>query len=351
MDQVVELHREAFGEKGPRQELRDFLTEVLFRHPWLDEDLPSLAYVGKTGELMGCLGVMPRPMLLNNRPIRAVVTHDFIVAPGQRGGLASIQLMRAMIGCGPELTLADGNETSRRICEALGSKTIMSRSQRWLRVLKPTGLGVHVLERWMNGGRVASGVTRAMAGMAAAPDAILQRVPGLPSRVPSVEGGDAEPTPGELRDLLERLTSHLTLRPLYTEATLTWLMNTLKGTRSRQRLKTGVVRDSDEAIGWYVYYSRPGGVGRVLQLGAAPGAHARVLDHLFASGAREGNVGLSGQSDPAWNDAFEKASCIIRPGSSWFLMHTSNPEAERALTGPDAFLSRLEGEAWLHFRH
>lgn len=351
MEQVVELHRQGFGEKGPREELRDFLTEIFFGHPWLDEDLPSLAYVGKEGALVGCLGVMPRPMLLNDRPIRAVVTHDFIVAPGQRGGLASIQLMRAMIRAGPELTMADGNEAARRICEALGSRTVMSRSQRWLRVLKPTGLGVHLLERWMNGGRVASRVTRALAGMAAAPDAILQRVPRLPSHVPSVDGDDAETTPRELRDLLQRHTSHLTLRPLYTEATLTWLLRTLKGTRIRQRLKTGVVRDGDEAIGWYVYYSRRGGVGRVLQLGAAPGAHARVLDHLFASGAHEGNVGLSGQSDPAWNDALEEASCAFRPGSSWFLVHTSNPEIERALNGPDAFISRLEGEAWLHFRH
>lgn len=349
LDQIVELHRQGFGEKAPRQDVGDFLGDIFFGHPWIDEALPSLAYIDATGRLIGVLGVMPRPMLLDGQPIRAVVTHNFVVTPGHRAGLAAIQLMRALIAAAPDLTLADGNETARRMSEALGGTTLVPRSERWVRVLRPAGLAVHLMSGWIEGWHVPSYVNRALAGLSAGPDAIARVLPGSPVYTRTADGPDDELDVGLLLDLIERHTRHLSLRPVYAEGALSWLLHVLRKTRQDQALRARAVRAGGEAIGWYVYYSRPGRVGRVLQIGSAPAAQRKVLDHLFSDAVQAGNVGLSGQSDPAWARALEAASCRRRPGRTWLLAYTSNPRVKRALGGSDAFLSRMEGEAWLHF--
>lgn len=347
IDGIVDLHRQAFTAKGPRTELKDYLANVFFGHPWIDATLPSLGYVDQEGELIGCLGAMPRPMLLNGRPIRAVVTHNFVVTAGKRLGLPAIQLMRALMAAGPDLTVADGNETTRGLSEALGGTTLLGRSNRWFRILGSAGLAVHLMSGW----KVPAPITRVLGGLSSAPDRLARFVPGSPLSIRTVTGIDDPLDARLLLDLLERHTQHLSLRPVYTEKTLSWLLMTLDRTRQDQTLKTGAVRVDGDAVGWYVYYSRPRGIGRVLQLGAAPGSRRLVLDHLFASAVREGNVGLSGQTDPAWTEALAASSCLTRPGSTWMLLSTSHPTVKDALVGSDAFLSRLEGEAWLHYSY
>jgi len=347
LDQLVDLHRQGFGEGAPRAELRTFLGEIFFGHPWLDESLPSLAYVAKTGDIVGCLGSMPRPMLLDGVPIRAVVSHNFIVAPGQRDGLAAIQLMRAAMAGAPDLTLADGNATARRISEALGAKTLSSRSNRWFRVLRPAGLGVHLMNQALARWNAPLVVNRALSGLSAVPGMIARTIsdPSTQSVPPDDEGPDAR----SLVEVMSRLTGHLSLRPVYTEKTMSWLLDILRRTRRDQMLRMAIVRNAGQAVGWYVYYSRPGGVGRVLQLGADPEAQAQVLEELFADARSDGNVAVTGQSDPAWEAAFKVTSCRIRPGRTWMLLQTTNRRVEHAFDTSDVFLSRLEGEGWLHF--
>ncbi len=348
MDQVVDLHRQGFGEGAPRDELRDFLDDIFFGHPWLDDSLPSFACVGKSGDLVGCLGSMPRPMLLDGVPIRSVVSHNFIVAPGQRDGLAAIQLMRALSAREPDLTLADGNATARKISEALGATTLLPRSNRWFRVLRPAGLGVHLMNEVLTGWKAPSAVNRALTGLSTMPGTVARALSGSSGRSAPIDrdnGLDAK----SLVALMGRLTAHLSLTPIYTEASIAWLLEILRRTRRDQTLRVASVGAPGETVGWYVYYSRSGGVGRVLQLGAAPDAQESVLEHLFADALDEGNVALTGQSDPAWSAAFKATSCRIRPGRTWMLLHTSNPRVQQAFSTSDVFLSRLEGEGWLHF--
>lgn len=348
MDRVVELHQEGFGRSPHKEHLKDYLSAVFLGHPWTDDRFPSLAYVDKAGRMAGCLGVMPRPMLLDGERIRAVVTHNFIVAPGQRDGLAAIHLLRSMMASGPDLTLSDSNASARKLSETLGAKTLAARSERWFRVFRPAGLGVHLADRSLDG-KMPTAARRVLSGLASGPDALARRMPGSPVRTLSMDAPDGHVEARALVDLLDRLTAHLALRPTYTADSLGWLLDTLRKTRRDQRLRVRVVSERGESVGWYVYYSRPGGVGRVLQLGAAPGAQRAVLDHLFADASREGDVALSGQSDPAWADALSASSCRRRPGRTWMLLHTANPRVTQVLGTPNAFLSRLEGEAWLHF--
>ena len=59
---VVKLYERVFGRPGitGAESVRDHLREVLCRNPWRDESMPSLVYEDESGEVAGCLGVMPR---------------------------------------------------------------------------------------------------------------------------------------------------------------------------------------------------------------------------------------------------------------------------------------------------
>lgn len=343
LGEIAGLHRRAFGER-PRDGLEAFLGQVFFGHPWIEDARPSLGYLDAGGRLIGCLGVMPRPMVFGRARISAVVTHNFMVDPDHRRGLVAIRLMRALMRREPDLVVAEGNETARRICEALGGETVASRSGRWLRILRPVGLAAHVL------GRQAP-VRRLLSRLPLAPDIVARRPYGSRWRVGEEASAGTGPDPGLLSGLIERHTRRYSLRPAYSVQSLGWLIGTLKGTRRRQALRAGTVASGGTIVGWYLYFSRPGGVGRVLQLGAASEARRAVLRHLFAHATAEGNVALTGQSDPEWASVFPSERCLLRPGCSWVLAHGANVEIRRTLASPQAFFSRLEGEGWLRFAY
>ena len=187
VERVADLHGRAFGAGRSRAALTDFLTQIFFEHPWRDDSLPSLGYFDRGGVLVGCLGVMPRPMMFRDQAIRAVVTHNFMVDAANRGGLAAIQLMRSLMDRGPDLVLADGNAAARRICEGIGGRVVEERSARWLRVLRPAGLGVHFLSE-----RLAPSIGRSMRAVAALPDAIATRVARMNVGGRPLEGADSE---------------------------------------------------------------------------------------------------------------------------------------------------------------
>ena len=83
--QVSELHRGMFrdGEHTPELErsYRCFFRDVYLENPWYDEGLSSLVCEDGNGKVIGFLGVMPRPIRVNGRSLRAAVSSMFMVAP------------------------------------------------------------------------------------------------------------------------------------------------------------------------------------------------------------------------------------------------------------------------------
>ena len=67
---VVRLHSRVYGEKyrGREGKLQADLERIFLDNPWYTEDLPSLVYEACTGELIGCVGVLPRPMWFRGPP-------------------------------------------------------------------------------------------------------------------------------------------------------------------------------------------------------------------------------------------------------------------------------------------
>lgn len=342
---VAELHEKVLGKASGPTPLAERLARILLQHPWQAESLPSWVYEDAGGTVVGCIGVVPRPMTFNGRKILAAISHSFIVDPGSRSTLAAVALAQRFLAGRQDLSLAEGNDVSRAILESSGGFTSLLYSLCWTRPLRP---GRYVLSFLNNRGMPA--VARwALLPFCALADALTPFIARRPFRLVEPPVSAAELDADTLRRSLDRFTRNRSLRPHYDERSLSWLLETLAQKQERGTLQKVVVRNAErETVGWYLYYGRPGGVGTVVQLGADENCAEQVLDHLFLHAKRRGMVAVSGQVDPALFHLYSRRDCVFHhDGGSWILVHSRLPELRHAFDRGEAFLTRLEGEWWV----
>jgi hypothetical protein len=341
---VARLHRAAFRTRKPLDRLEAFFDAILFGHPWQDDELPSLACEDGSGRLVGCVGVMPRPMLMDGRRLRAAVTHHFMVDGSSGSSLAAAQLAAALFKGPQDLSLANGNPKSRLIVERMGGTVLPAPSLRWVRVLRPVQAAMVFARRR----GVRRGLARALGPVERMADALVTRFAGTLFRPAPPPATSRDLTLAELLRLLDQFTQDFRLRPHYDEASLGWLLATAGSAWREQVLRKVVVVDrSERPAGWYLYYARPGSVGHVLQMGAREDARDDVLRHLFHDAWRERVVALTGQLELRWMEALSRHHCVFDQGGHWLMAHTRCRDLLHALLGERAFLSKLEGEGWI----
>src|SRR5262249_11002133 len=145
VDQVARLHHSLYcsGEEYSRDKAlayRFFFHDVYLGNPWYEEQLSSLVYEEADGRISGFLGVMPRSMRTNGRPIRAAISSMFMVEPSSRSSLAALELMKAFISGPQDLSLADeATEGARKLWERLGGSTSALNSIYWTLPLRLAG--------------------------------------------------------------------------------------------------------------------------------------------------------------------------------------------------------------------
>jgi hypothetical protein len=342
---VAELHERVMPKNNhaPIALMRAQLSRILLQHPWYNESLPSLVYE-ENGKVVGCIGVMPRPMLFRDRPITAAISHSFIVEPGSRSALAALELAKRFMAGPQDLSLAEGGNVSRKIWEKVGGSVSLLYSLCWTRPLKPSRYVLSFLRK--------RGLSPAL-GWGLRPlcqlvDAVAPFA-GRTFRLRAPPGfADALDGPTLCRSVSE-FTKDRSLRPQYDDGALNWLLETLEHKQGRGALHRVLVRNArHETIGWYLYYGAAGEVGAVVQMGAKHGCAEEVLDHLFYHAKQHGVVALSGQVDPALFHVYSRSDCLFHhDGGSWMLVHSRDPALLQAIDRGDAFLTRLEGEWWI----
>lgn len=342
---VALLHRATFGGDTPDATatpgLEAYLQRIFCDHPWPDPELPSLVCQDGSGEIVGCLGVMPRPMRFGGEPLRTVVFHDFMVAPEHRSSLVAIELAKRGLAGPQELSVADGNDASRRILESFGAQVVTARSLRWIRPLRPLGSASRL---FLDEDSSPGGIVRRLCGAA---DAIASRLPGLSLRPSRPETTAVALTVEALLEELAAATRSRSLVPAYDAGSLAWLLETLEASERAGSLRRALVQKDGSPLGWYLYYARRGGVGEVVQIGARRGSTGEVLRHLFADAWEEGLVAVSGQLVPSLVDALSEHRCFFDHAGFWLLARSDRADVLQALHRDDAFLGRLEGEGWL----
>jgi len=284
-------------------------------------------------------------MSFNGRRILAATSHSFIVDPGSRSTLAALELAQKFLAGRQELSLAEGNNTSRAILEGAGGFTSVLYSLCWTRPLRP---GRYVLS-FLNKRGMPAAARWALLPFCQLADALTPLIARRPFRLkqPAVTGVELDAD--TLRRSVGEFTQTRSLRPYYENGALDWLLDTLAQKQERGTLQKVAVRNAaQETVGWYLYYGKPGGVGTVVQVGARPGCAEDVLDHLFFHARQRGMVAVSGQVDPEYFHLYSRRDCVFHhDGGSWILVHSRLPELRHAIDRGDAFLTRLEGEWWV----
>ena len=157
----------------------------------------------------------------------------------------------------------------------------------------------------------------------------------------------------DVETLLHCLTefrSGYSLWPEYDVHSLKWLLSFMERMPVRGDLRKIVLRDDGQKIlGWYIYYVKPGAVGKVVQIGGERQFTKNILDHLFSDALNQGVVGLHGVVHSRLMGDFSEKNCFFACRGGWTVAHSRKPELLELLNRGDAFLSRLDGEWCLGF--
>jgi hypothetical protein len=347
IEQVTTLHRAIYGEETSLPALEQFLGDIFLRHPWVDDSVPSLIYEDGKGRIVGVLGAMRRPMTLEGRRLRAVVTHDFMVEQQSRATMAALELMKRMRKSPQDLLLCDGNDRSRSLWEALDGGTAFGHSLRWIRPLRPVQF---VTSYWSarNGSSARIGLAELLRPLARAFDAALARLHSSPFQRPEPASVVAPLEPSNLLRGLGEISRHYALRPCYDEPSLRWLLDMLGRSARQGPLRQRQVTDPRGGLlGWFLYRAKRGGIGEVVQLAARRDAVPEVIDHLFLDAWRKGCVAVSGQLQPELYRPLSQKRCFFDNAGFWLLYGTADRDVRDALQSGDVFLTRLECEGWM----
>jgi len=338
---VVELNQKLFPEsKRLSSERQEYLfNEICFHNPWYDDEISSLVYEEGHGMITGFLGVVPRRMSFDGRPIRVAVSQHLMV---DKSALASLQLFKTFLSGPQDLSMTDMSiDVARTIWERLGGSTVFAHSIYWRRPLQPLTFAIPYLRKKKKAIQVTSKKILPFI------DSIFANIPGNPLRPikPSVTAKDL--TIEEFLENIPKFTLKYNLRPEYDYNTITWLFNMLDREKRFGDLHKVVVYNlQHEMLGWYLVNLNHGGRSEVIQVVGRKDTIKTVIEHLFYTAWNGGSIELVGRLDPDSVNEFPDKFCLFMPGRNWMLVHSRQPDIIEAIQSNHAFLTRLEGDLW-----
>jgi len=348
---VTDLYEAVFRSGLPRKPgLPAEFERTVLDHPWADPDIPSLVYESDGGAITGFLASHVRRMRHGSSPLRMACSGQLVTDPAfARRGIGAL-LLRHYMGGPQDLTITDGaNDAVRGIWEGLGGSASALSSLGWTRVFRPAAVVTDRLER-RRGGRALPGaaaaarVADAGAGRPLRPRAVATVAEPLdPAALINAVAELSRAGPGSGR----RAAPAYEMGPDYDEPFLEWLFGEMEAVKARGELVRRLLRDSfGTVVGWYVFYSWPGGVSQAIQVGGAPASAGLVLDHLFQDAAERGCAAIQGRLEAPLLPALRARRCLFS-GSDWALLYSRDAGPLNAIAYGRALLTRLEGEWWM----
>src|SRR5215472_4157981 len=306
--QVVDLYWRLMRQRegSAPLELRSLFHKLYFENPWVDSNYPSLIYEGKSGDVIGFLGIIPRKMSLCGEPVRVAFGGNFIVQPGTRSNLAGPRLLGTYLGGSYAAWQTDSaNDISRALLERLGFRTIPALNLHWIRPLKPSHYAIYALTRAASSA-MASTLKVASKPICSLADSLATHVKASPflQSEPRLRGSELD-----VETLLQCLTNF-----------------------------------RDGYSFWAEYDVKPGSVGEVVQVGGDKKYTKDVLDHLFFDAWKQGVIGLHGVVDRRRMADFSDRGSIFTCRGGWNVAFSRNPKLLNVFECGKAFLTRLDGE-------
>lgn len=339
---VVRLRRLCFQHSAHSTDeaLASHFKRLFFRSPWPHDSIRSLV-LESSKQVIGFLGVFPRPFRFDGKPLWAAVMSQFMVDPNHRGTCAKA-LLRTFLAGDQDFSFADlATPVVRHLWHRLGGQTAKMQSLFWT---APIHTGRHLLHRatriGMNRWRVrALRPIAAIAGPAMDDD-------------PSLEHWHEQPLDaGDWAQLVAGLPECYRLRPVVSPESMRWVLDCIgTGLADDEHLVAMKLLDSGgQCGGWYAYVARAGGTAQCLQVGTVAAESAVVLKSAARSAARHGCFVLAGRVQPEHLESMATPPMFVERCGPYMLVQSNEISIARAVSKGAAWLTRLEGEYWMSF--
>lgn len=322
-----------------------YLRELFLDPPADEPGIRSLVHLRDDGTLSGFLGILPLPMRFAGKSLRGAVSSSMMVENNASDPYAGARLMRQFLAGPQDVSLTEtANAAALNIWRNMRGQALPGYSLEWLRVIRPATFLTALATGRFSAARLALGLSIPM-------DLIVKRLPETScwvSRRPETLKGHVtvEIDDDETAELLVRLGGHFSVHP-------DWEKIDLERMVSESRRKTnygGMVRRKVEMrngqpAGLFVYHGDSHGIGRVLQVLAAPGKIAAVLDCMIADAADRGLAALRGRTRPDLIDAMLGRNFIFSHAAA-STIHTGDEKLRDAFLAGQAFFNGYGGESW-----
>jgi hypothetical protein len=343
LGQVVALYERTVRSGRPTAPpgLAGYFERTVLDHPWVDPEIPSLAYEADDGRILGFIGSHVRRLRLDGREIRMGCAGQLVSDPAQRRLAIGARLLRGYLSGPQDVSITDGaNEIVHEMWSHLGGYALYPGSLIWTRLLRPwravgdRWLEITGRERWRRAARAAWPLLDGLTAPFAKP-------PARPAGVQT-----EELTPGALIKHQSQVLGDSRLWVDYDEPFLEWLFREMATVRTRGELTRRLLRREGELLGWYVVYLKPRGLSQVMDIAAVKGQLGVVVDCLFADAWRGGAAALEGRMEVALYEQLSSRRCLVRYGNR-ALFHSGEPDALAAISLGRSALTRLDGEWWM----
>jgi hypothetical protein len=340
--QVVNLHARVFLNSGhpPPQ----YFEEVFFSHPGMFEDISSLVYE-EGDQINGFLGVVPRRLTLQGKPLVAAYSSHLMVDPARRSTMAAFELLKRYLAGSQDVSIGDTvNEAALTVGKACKCEAVWAYNMQWSRPLRPVPVTrLHALVRRVKRERLVPMARR----LASVFDGLAERKRGTHLRPLNPNLATMNLSEDAMLAAWPQVAGGCCLRPAYDSQLVKWLLKRAEAkTRYGCLMKVGVLDKSQELVGWYLYYSKPGQRALVLQIAAKPNLLSDVLDSLFHHAWERGAAAVYGRLEPRFMPAFSSRQNMdyqARP-DGMMMVYSKNRQLLAAIHRGDAFLSQLDGE-------
>ncbi len=340
---VVDIFRRVFPDSVAPERLAPYIERMLFDGPWVEDDMPSLAFENKDGELEGFLGVVPHRLRMGDRELRVAVSSYLMVAPEARASLAGVMLLRKLFAGPQDLTVAEGNDASRKLWDRLGGKTSILYSTHWASPLRPSRYAVDQV-----GSSKLLAPLRWLAGL---PDWVATTVERSPFHRPAPDVQTEELTPKNFIEAIAALAPEYKITPSYDEQSAAWMLEHLARRTAMGALQKTLIRSKDGSIlGWTIWYALPNDTCHVAAVVARRGAETDVVGHLFRAATQAGGTVLAGRLEPRLMRELGANVALISRSHTWMMIHSGDDEVLTTIQDGDALMTRLEGEWWVPYR-
>jgi hypothetical protein len=340
--EVAALFFRAFRAPGsmPAPEFLAYLEASFFGSPSYDPAVGGLVHRAPDGHLDGALAVVPMKVSVNGRILTGRLMSNYMTDPGRRtrGGADMVLTLRSR---NQEFCFSDSaNPVSADHWKAVGGMVLPIQSLDWRRIFRPAAW---LLSRVAP--RLPATLVATLPMMAKPLDAVFRRA--MPGLVPAISVQGRTMTRADFVATAPGLVSRFALHPVWESDELNWLLDMAALNKVDGPLSLHAAYGPEgELLGCSVFYARPGGVARVLNILARRGAEtpvvANLLHHLDAMGC----IAAAGMAQPFLMQALGRQKGIAFVPRGAYCISTRHADIIDAAARGDVYLGGLMGEDW-----